>query len=73
MSETQTKAHEADDGQVPLNFTEEAQEVEIETAEAEPESQEQNLGRLKDNEKKLFVTLKTYSPKQKTFAKGYKI
>jgi len=41
MSETQTKAHEADDGQVPLNFTEEAQEVEIETAEAEPESQEQ--------------------------------
>jgi len=39
MSETQTKAHEADDGQVPLDFTEDAQEVEIETPETEPESQ----------------------------------
>ena len=34
MSETQTQAHEADDGQIPLEFSEEAQEVEIEAPDA---------------------------------------
>ncbi len=35
MSEAQTKAHEADDGQIPLEFDEEAQEVEIEASDSD--------------------------------------
>jgi len=35
MSEAQTKAHDADDGQIPLEFDEEAQEVEIEASDSD--------------------------------------
>jgi len=40
MAETQQKAHEADNGQVPLEFDEEATEVEI-SPEVSPEAEEQ--------------------------------
>ena len=40
MAETQRKAHEADNGQVPLEFDEEATEVEI-SPEVSPEAEEQ--------------------------------